>query len=191
MSVEVAVALVAAVASLVVALVSLGTAMLTNRQSARTAESIETMKHAFSGKDKAASIADEDLAKAMESLRAGLEAIQHVRDELQLILSSSGESLYTSIALKRFAVAREEMSKAYEGHFMNLDEAERTAFHKAKNATLAAERALTEGLGSRAYVSELDETAQSKCETMRAELADLQRILLDSKVNRLARRISQ
>jgi hypothetical protein len=189
MTTDLSLALIAAITSLIIAFISLLTAIITNRQSARSSQMVETMKHSFSRQSTTESINDKEFTGAQESLKAALQAIQHLKDELQLVIMATGEGLSKDVAIKRISSSRQEIFEVYEKHYMTLNEAERKAFHTAKNIAHKIESSLTQDLTSYNYASEMSPTMHAYSVSLRNELGDLQQILIGSRLNRLVERL--
>jgi len=87
-------------------------------------------------------MSDSQLVDALKALQASIRAIQVMKDEVQLIISATGDSLDASSAIKRIEVAREKMFVSYEDEMPNLDEWEARMTHRSKVFNVHADGAL-------------------------------------------------
>lgn len=179
MSTEIIVAVVASIASLVVALVSLVTALVTGRQSSRSAEQLEVLKHTLAAKQKRAD-------QTMTALLAGIQAIQHVKDEVQIILDAPPSALDADIAIERVRASREAVFSCFEANDGILDESERDAFHGAKSDTLKIENAVAMGLQGKSDASALTDQDRRQLRELRGKLTDAQQVLRDQRVSMMS-----
>jgi hypothetical protein len=188
---ELTVALVAAGASIVVAVISLVTAIMSSRQSARSERAIESLKFEFQRATAQETLRDQHLAQCVEALQTFVSLIQRIKDEMQIILSAahSGGTMRSRTAHERVSAARQTLFSAYEDNLSCLDEDEARICHRAKNLSLTIETSLVEILNGKRYVSlSLDE--QSRFTALRNELTELQQVLRDSRADRLMRRLA-
>ena len=190
MSSEVGVALFAAIVSLVVASMSFITAIFTNRQSAKAEKNLEELKFTLSRSQAREQMRDNTFTDMMAGLRAGLQAIQRVKDEIQLILSAVGESMSAEVALGRFGESRTKMLEAYEQQHMNLTEENSEILHKAKNVVVTMESTLQRALRQHTLASELDDESRRQLLAYRDQLSSLQHELRDAMTFNLMERIT-
>ena len=190
MSSEVDVAIIAAIVSLVVASVSFITGVFTNRQSAKAEKNLEELKFTLSRSQAREQMRDSTFTDMMAGLRAGLQAIQRVKDEIQLILSAAGDSMSAEVALGRFGESRTKMLEAYEQQHMNLTEENSEILHKAKNVVVTMESTLQRALRQHTLASELDDKSRSQLLAYRDQLSSLQHELRDAMTLNLMERIT-
>lgn len=190
MSSEVDVAIIAAIVSLVVASVSFITAVFTNRQSAKAEKNLEELKFTFSRSQAREQMRDNTFADMTAGLKAGLRAIQRVKDEIQLILSAVGNSMSAEVALGRFGESRTTMFEVYEQQHMNLTAENSEILHKAKNVVVTMESTLQRALSHHTLASELDDESRSKLLAYRDQLSSLQHELRDAMTFNLMERIA-
>lgn len=175
MDFKIFVALTTASVSIVVALLSLATAWMTSRSSAKAARSLEQLKHSLQRSADTRRLADEDLTKSVDSIKASMRALQIVKDEIQLILSSSAESLGADERASRLATARDHLIDAYQEHHPNLDHDEANALHSAKNTVFDIEQQIP------------NESHEKLAET-RHRLTEAQNTLRDALTDRILKR---
>ena len=114
------VAIITSATSVVVALISLLAALVINRRSIASLRWIEAYKHSLSESQNLRKIQDEQLSETVASIRESMRAIQYVKDELLLVISSTPETLYTDEAVNRLVIARDTLFKTYQKHHPNL-----------------------------------------------------------------------
>ncbi len=190
MNSEVGIAMIAAIVSLVVASVSFIAAVFTNRQSAKAAKNLEELKFALSRSQAREQMRDNTFTDMMTGLKAGLQVIQRVKDEIQLILSAVGNSMSAEVALGRFGESRTRMLEVYAQQHMNLAEENREILHQAKNVVVTMESTLQRGLSQRALASELDDESRRQLLALRDQLSGLQHGLRDAMTFHLMERIT-
>lgn len=182
MSAEIIIAMVTAVASLVVAIVS-------SRQSARAQKLIEELKFELEKKRSAKAMGDEYFKQSIESADRLIRSIQQLKDILQLITSAHEASMAGEAAIKLAAPLCQDLVRHYEQELPNLNDVESEAAHRVKNKALAIEMILREALRDKAWVSELSEEQRRSLVRLRNDLTEDQHILRDSKMTRLADRV--
>lgn len=187
METKVTIALIAAAASLLVALISAVTALITNRASSRTAQSVEYLRQSFANENRKAEISNTEMIASLESLRLAMQALQRIKDEIQLITQARGSSLDAAEALARIRSATLEMLEVNQKHHPNLDPLEAIVLHRAKNISIVIEQVLLEGLGGKRYASELDDERYRALLQHRTALTDAQNLLRDHRTDRLIR----
>ena len=190
MAAEVIAAIIVAAASLVVATVSLVATVINMRGSERTLKELEQLKQDFARTTKKVGLQDEHFVQALDGLRAGMRAIQVMKDEIQLILSSPGSGLTTTEAIERIKKARMLTFEDYEGHHVNLDPISLRLFHASKNYTLNIENVVLNELGSLKFASQLSSSARIALTEARERLTELQNSMRDSLADRILERIS-
>jgi sulfur transfer complex TusBCD TusB component (DsrH family) len=189
MSNEMIIVLIASGTSLLVAVVGLVTSLATNRQSTRSEKSIEAMKFEFSRILSRDEIADAQFSSAVEALQLSIQAIQHVKDEILLILSAISSSLDTKSAIEHLVDSRKKLFARHEEFMAILNTEEEKLLHQAKNVSLAVEQVVLEGIQNEIYVSALPQESKQMLLTLRNELSELQHLLRDSRSDRVLQRI--
>jgi hypothetical protein len=190
MSSEVGVALFAATVSLVVASMSFITAIFTNRQSAKAEKNLEELKFTLSRSQAREQMRDNTFTDMMAGLKAGLQAIQRVKDEIQLILSAVGNSMSVEVALGRFGESRTQMLEVYEQQHVNLTAENSEILHQAKNVVVTMESTLQRALSQHTLASELDDESRRQLLAYRDQLSSLQHELRDAMTFNLMERIT-
>jgi len=186
--IKIEVAIIAAAVSLLVSLISLITAIITNRASSSTAHNLELIRQEFARASKSSDIADGELAATLDALKEGLQVIQNMKNEIQLILAARESSLTSDEAIARIAAAREVLFEAYKSGHADIAEAESSPYHRTKNMALQVERTLATDLESKKYASDLSPSARSILIDLRTQLTDAQHALRDCKTDKLIRR---
>ncbi len=187
MSTEISIAIIASVASLAVAIVSLLTAIISVRQNAHTNKEIEILRDKFTRRHSKEEFSDTYLNEALRALQESIKVIQRFKDEIQIILSATENSLDSDIAISRIEAAREEMFSTFEKNLPNLNEQEARAFHRSKNCALAVENYLRKTLEKKLNVSAMTKESYRRLIELRGQLTDSQQLLRDSCSDRLAR----
>jgi len=185
---SVIVALVTAGASLLVAIVSLFTAIITSRFSSRTSASIELLRQSLAESSKAKDFADAELLAAVAALRHAMQAVQNVKDEIQLIDASIEDSLESAEAISRIRKARDSLSEIFEAEHPYFNLTEHAALHRAKAISVEAYSVLHKGLRDQKHASLLIPEARQWLGELRFELTDVQSLLRDSRDDRILRR---
>jgi hypothetical protein len=179
------IALISSVASLLVAMVSLLTAILTNRNSSRTAESLERLKHSLARSSRTLEVSDSEVVASLEALKIAMQAIQRMKDEIQLILNAYGNSLNTKEALERIEAARQNLFKIHEEKHPFLSENEALVLHRAKNTALKLSQYLTDDLQKKKYASDINNDTKEAALGLRTDLTEAQNLLRDYRTERL------
>jgi len=181
-------ALVAAAAAVFVAVISLVTAILTSRQSAKTARSIELLKQSLSNDLKTSEFADATLISSLDALKQGMQAIQILKDEIQLILAAVKGSLTSREAFRRIEKARDSLLIAFQAGHPHLGNRETYAFHSLKELAIKICNIIKSDLHNKENVSELSDDARHELLELRGRLTDVQNILRDARTDRLVDR---
>jgi hypothetical protein len=188
-SIDILVAIIASITALFVAVISLIATIINSRQSARSTKELEYLKHKYSQADSVELFSEEQLKTSLGSLKIALQSIQQMKDEMQLILSAVETSLDTKTAIKRVKKARENLFNSYKQYMADLDDAEKDAFHRAKNQAVQIENFLQTNLADKEFVSLLSPEEKTLLREFRNELTDIQYILLDKRSERLTQRM--
>src|SRR5689334_19315226 len=157
MTTEVLIAIIASAASLLVAFVSLISSIITSRQSSRSTEIVESLRFRLEKRKSTEVMGDEYLKQNIKSLDVLIQAIQQMKDIVQLILNATDSSLDSKSAQKSISEAREQLFKSYQEQSPNLDESGNKGAHEAKNIALRIETRLFESLKGASFVSELSD----------------------------------
>jgi hypothetical protein len=189
MSTELALAIIASVTSLLVALTGFINSIIARRQAERSEEKMETLRFEFARKETAWALGDAQLVASLESLQSAIQAIQRVKDEIQLILAAIESSLDSETAIERLSSARADLFDCYEKDLAKFDDPESKACHQAKNRALDMERFLIECLAEKSYASQLSGDERRCLLEFRNDLTDCQQRLRDSRADRLIRRM--
>lgn len=182
------VAVIAATGAAVGAIISLTSAVLTNRLSNKAASSVELLKQHFSASTKTNEIVDRALAESLDALRQGMQVIQNMKDEIQLVLSSVEGSLSSSEALSRMTKARDLLLSTFQATHPSFSDAETKALHRAKGLAIELCRDVQVDLRGKENASALSDTARMMLIDLRARLTEEQNMLRDSRTDRLVRR---
>lgn len=189
MSSEILIAIIMAVASLLVAVVSLITSLMSNRQNARQLKELETLRFELANKQAAQKISDDYLLKDLEAVDAIIQAIQRLKDMLQLVLNARGENLDSVSTLEDITKIRQHIFERYEASLPGLKDSDARCAHRAKNQALVIETKLREYLHKTSYVSELSEKQKQAILDLRNSLTDSQDQLRDGKMTKLFQRL--
>jgi hypothetical protein len=188
METKIIIALIAGGFSLLVAIISLITSIITGRHSGKIARDIELMKQSFAQQVSTKAITDAALQESLEALKIALQKIQQLKDEIQIILSAIGSSLDAKAAMNAISNARKDLFEVYEEKIANFNEAESKACHQAKNISLAVEEFLLHSLSSKENASDLIDEERIRLTALRNELTEIQQLLRDSRTDRLVQR---
>ena len=118
----------------------------------------------------------------------GCQSIQRFRDVLAILEGSSGAML-SIVAQEKLHAARENVASSYEECFTLLDPADRRLLHTAKNGVFEACSILDRSDAFRSEMLNLNSELRQGIWRSRADLEEVQQLLLLSSVNpSLARR---
>jgi hypothetical protein len=189
LSTELIIAITASITSLVVAIISLIASIISNRQTSHSGQQIEILKHKLVQQQTKEQIADMQLNENIKSLQKSIQAIQHVKDVIQVILSAVKSSLDSESAIAEITASREALFSCYEENLANLDESEEKVFHRVKNFSLDVEHVIVHGLHNKQSASNLSKQDKQRLSDLRNLLTDGQQLLRDSLTNRISKRI--
>ena len=189
MDTEVMIAVITASVSLIVALVSLISTIISNRQNRKTAAGIESLKYEFTNRRETKELSDKYLNKSIESLGCLIQAIQRVKDILQLIVSAPDDSLDSETAMGLISEARESLFTCYEDHLAHLGNESSEYAHKAKNRTLTVEQHIRLWLKDESITSALSDEEKDTLRESRLFLSDMQNVLRDKRTGIMYERI--
>jgi hypothetical protein len=185
---ELTIALVAAGTSLFVAIISVISSIVSNRQAARLAREIESLKHTLAKEEAAQVISDEQFNESIRSLQLFIQVIQRMKDELQLILGAEESGLEPKRAIERIIEARKAIFDCYEAQMAFLEERETSTSHQAKNQAILIEQTIKKYQQEKPFILSLSTEQKETLLRFRTELTDLQNLLRDSRTERVARR---
>ena len=188
---EVIAALVAAAAALVVATTSLVTSVWTRRQADRSAKDLEEFKFELTSSLREQHLLDLSSKAAIQSLKAGLTAIQRMKDEIQLILTATGKSLRSRTARGRVGEARDEINSMYEEHHVNLSMEDAPLLHSAKSLANRAHDEVGSALAPHTYAADINDASRETLGLLRAALTEQQETVRNALELRLIERIAQ
>lgn len=171
MSNEILAAIIASVAALIVAIISLVSSL-----------KLQALKSSRL-------LSDQHLAKNCEALDCLIIEIQKMKDIVLLILKAEDKSFDSKNAIIDITENRKNLFLCYQNYLPHLNKHEAATAHKAKNLTLSIEKAIRESLVDKLYVSEIDNGQKSFFIESRVELTDIQNILRDSKTTLLHKRL--
>ncbi len=189
MNTDITVAILTAIASLFVAIVSLVAALANGRQTARYVERLEVLKNTFAEKQNQDEVRRKYLDEMMKSLQESIQAIQRVKDDVQLVGNALPSSLDADVAIARIRAGREAIFACYEVNLSCLDEEDERALHRAKNAAVTIEGIVSAGLHGKTDAHDLSSDDRVKLMTLRGNLTETQQLLRDSRMSRLVEAI--
>jgi hypothetical protein len=176
-------------ASCLAALIAIINALITSQLTKRSTKEIEALKFEFSTALSREKLKDEYLTKALVSLQGAIQAIQFLKDEIQLTLSAPDGSLDADVAIKRLETARQRMLESYESQCAELDKSECDKFHKAKNMAITIVNLVGNGLGTDGSLAKISDGTRQSLNSIRNQLTEIQNQLRDSRANRIIMRI--
>jgi len=189
MSTELTIAIIASIASLAVAIVSLLTAIISARQTTNANLKLESLRDSIQRKHAQEEFSDIYLNASLSALNESIQVIQCFKDCIQVILSATKSSLDSDLAIASITTSREEMFSSYEKNLPNLTEQEAKVFHQAKNKALILENLLRKDLDEKPYASEMTDEVRRRIIELRGLLTDSQQLLRDSRSDKLAKRM--
>lgn len=188
MSAEIIVAFIALGSTLVVALLSLITSMISNRQSSRSLQIIEHLKDDLERQRVRQEKTDNYLESSLKSLQVMIQVIQRLKDEMQIIQVAIFTSLDTETALSRVKEIREEIIISFGKNISHLNDFEYEICHKAKNRSILIENYYRQIFQEKTYVSEMSNEERQQMTEQRNLLTDFQQSLRDSREERITGR---
>lgn len=175
MKTEILIVIIASTASLIVALISLITSIVTNRHSLKMMKVNNRFK--FISK-----LDNNSLEKKFSSLDSIICLIQEMKDQMQLIVADSNESIDSVSAIKEIEKCREKMFNCYENNLPNLSDEERQYAHTTKNQIHGIEIFIKKSLKGRRFASEIDTDSKKQLQEQRSELTEYQDLIRDVKM---------
>jgi len=186
---EILIAIITSGVSLLVSAGSLVASVIISRQSAHSAEIVESLRFRLEKRKSTEVMGDEYLKQNIKSLDVLIQAIQQMKDIVQLILNAGGSNMDSESAKKSISKARQLLFKSYEEQLPNLDEGSNKGAHQAKDIALRIETSLFESLKRTSFVSELSDKDKQALLELRNDLTNAQNLLRDSKATLLFNRI--
>ena len=183
-SMEVKTAIITAGVSLVVALLSAITALINGRVSSRTSKSLELLKYTLAIDARQAELSSSETVEALASLRLSMQAIQRLKDEIQLITNATETSLSAKEALDRVRDSAHAVLETYQQKHPYLESDEALVLHRAKNTAFSVQNILTNGLHGKKYASQLAPEIVKALQELRTDLTESQNLLRDLKTDR-------
>lgn len=182
MTIEMTLAVIAAGIALGAAAAGLIVALIAYRQSTRTAQQVEALCQQLLTRPSVHAVADDPyLKQGILALDALIQAIQRVKDLVQLVLNAFDTSLDSKSALASVTEARQHLFECYEAQLPNLQQGEARGAHRAKNTALTIEMTLRQNLTGHYYVSDLSAAQKETLHALRDDLTDAQNLLRDSR----------
>lgn len=171
-------ALITAIAAGVLAVantvVTVATAILSNRYNSRTQRELEQLKARYQRDAATDAFMDTRLAEGLESLAAAIRAIQVVKDAIRHILEAENRTMKGDEAAKAFTLAKEGMFSGYQQHLAPLEGEAKGIFHDAKNASLVVERAVRSAMRSKRWAEGLSPELRAELQQQHARLTGYQ-----------------
>ena len=132
---KIIIALVAGVPSFLVAVIGLLASRYATKRSSQTTLELEALKQSIHETSQAQEIADIELRDFLDGCKKAMQAIQNLKDEIQLILSSLEDSLDAPEAIDRVQRVRDHLIDVHGAIHPVLGEQE-AALHRAKTAAI-------------------------------------------------------
>ena len=177
-------ALIASGTSLLVTIISVVSAFLNSRNSARLSKEIETLKHNLNLERQAIEEKKKINGERLTALSDAIKTIQKVKDVIQRIVGSLDKSHYSEVALRNIKAASNELIECYEENFTEFVKGkqpdEQSLFHRAKALAFKIEDYLITVLDQRRYTSDLSKEEKERLLTWRTEISDIQTQLQNS-----------
>ncbi len=169
MRTEVLIALIASLTSLLVAIASLVSSTINNRQKSR----LELENKFF--------------IEYLNAIGVMVKDIQRLKDMIQLIISARGTDTSCSAVTEDVIKLREVIFNSYEDTIRTLEEEGKGIAHQAKNKAHEFEISLRYMLEGLKYTSEITNENKQNLITLRNEFSDLQNLLRDERIATMAR----
>lgn len=183
MSKELIIALAASVTSLIVAVISLISTVINNRHATNSTKELEILKKELARQTIRDNLQDSQLSNSIQSLKDAIQAIQMLKDELQLILQATESSLDTPSAVDYIRSARNNLFKCFESNLGNLGQLESKVFHKSKAIAIEIETIIVNGLKYHENASLLSTEDRKSLVEHRLALTEVQQMLRDCRDN--------
>jgi hypothetical protein len=130
---EVLAALIAAGAALVVAIISLISAILSKRVSSEASRDMALMKRHFEQFDSAQTLSDGELKVCLEGLEAACATTQVLKDEIQLFAFNPTTYIQSSDTVQRLGAPALGIREAFKDELAHMSTHERDVFHGIKD----------------------------------------------------------
>jgi hypothetical protein len=151
---------------------------------------IEKIRFEFSRLTEKEKLRDVHFVAETRALQLGIETIQRVKDEVQLILSAIKSSLDSTTAQERITNAREKLFLDYEEQMPLMNDSEKVIFHQSKSIALQIEQLIKSHLSEHPDASCLSDETKRNLLNLRDNLTEKQNLLRDYRSNRIAERLS-
>jgi hypothetical protein len=170
-------ALLAAFTALLVAVVSLVTALLSQRASAKAAKELELLRHAR-----------DQRGTHLEAIRQGIRSIQHAKDAIKTVLEAVPASLdHERAALLLETQGSQHITQCFQEQLPLLEGDDCTALHDAKNIAQSVALRFRRDAAHASPDTALPDSTVRRLKRARRELNQLQQILRDSLMSKAAR----
>ncbi len=188
---ELTVAIIVSSTSLVVALISLLTSLMNNRHTASSLRQVEVLKNDLLKETSKEKYKNEMSDETIKSLQESIQAIQRIKDEIQIIVQARESSLKSDSAIKYIQSAHRTIIKSYENNLTNLSESDASIFHSAKNRAVVVETLVVNGLNKKPYASLLSDEDKKELINHRSLFTEIQQTLRDSLTSALVERLNK
>jgi hypothetical protein len=169
-------ALVAAIAALLVAVVSLVTALLGQRATAKATKELELLREAR-----------DQRGSNLEAIRQGIRSIQHAKDAIKTVLEAVPTSLdHERAALLLDTECSQRMTQCFQEQVPLLESDDCSVLHDAKNIAASVAIRFHREAGHAALDTALPDGAVRRLRRARRELNQLQQALRDSLMSKAA-----
>lgn len=185
---KILIAIVTGLFTLIVAIIALITSIINSRNANKMANKLEEIKQSYALSYKTLEITDTHLLESLSSLKESINAIQALKDEILIVISSIETSLFAEEAIRRIKAARENIFKVFQEHNANLDKMEHKAFHLAKGIALNIDKIISKELKDKHYASQMSPIVMESISDIRLKLTECQNILRDSRMDRFINR---
>lgn len=117
---KILVAMIAALASFLVAILSIISASISSRNSTKLTKDIERLKLDLELEREALKEERRLKATKLEALSGAIKSIQKIKDVIQKIVNSCEKSHYSELAVKNISISTKELVASYEENFTDL-----------------------------------------------------------------------
>lgn len=185
---EILVALIASSTSLVVAIISIIRAFLTNNFSKKAEERLKKLEDESDEKKAARSFKDKTLEDNIEALEALITEIQSTKDVLEVVIEFDHTGQRDFDFEDKIKNSRKQMFLKYGKELPFLSEVETLAAHKAKKIAFSIELLMYNLLTDNADRPELVERFKESLQKTRSELTEIQKMLKKSRDDKIKAR---
>jgi CheY-like chemotaxis protein len=183
------IAIISAVASLIVATISLIAVLLNGKNTSRTSESIERLKNEFIQNNRSKDILTSELIETLQNLKVSTQAIQSLRNEIQRFKYDKEIAVKTGV-FEKIRDATTSVIDSYSISHTSLSQTEKAVFHSSKNIAIdcqmTAERVLNNmKKNKKSNIPEIDSDIYEKFDYLQIRLSEAQTILRECRAERL------